>query len=68
MRETLGAIERRLDSTVFVRVHRSHLVNVTRMKHVRSLFHGEYELTLADGSRINTGRTYTHAVQRLMRG
>ena len=66
MRETLGAIERKLDSTLFVRVHRSHLVNATRVRQLRYLFHGEYELTLTDGSRIGTGRTYSHAVQRLL--
>ena len=68
IRETLGSLERKLDPKTFARVHRSYIVNVTRVKQLHPLFHGEYELVLQDGTRIGTGRTYTHVVQRLVRG
>jgi len=68
IRETLGSLERKLDPRAFARVHRSYLVNLSRVKHLHPLFHGEYELVLTDGTRISTGRTYTHVVQRLARG
>ena len=68
IRETLGAVERRLDPTVFARVHRSYVVNLSRVTQLHPLFHGEYELVLSDGTRISTGRSYTHVVQRLLKG
>ena len=67
MRETLSAIERRLDPTRFVRVHRSFLVNVSRIARLNPLFHGEYQLVLADGTRIASGRTYSHVIRKLIR-
>lgn len=68
IRETLGSLERKLDPRTFARVHRSHVVNLTRVKQLHPLFHGEYELVLHDGTRISSGRTYNHVVQRLTRG
>mgnify|MGYP001089497011 CR=1 FL=1 len=55
IRETLGSLERKLDPKTFARVHRSYIVNVTRVKQLHPLFHGEYELVLQDGTRIGTG-------------
>jgi two-component system LytT family response regulator len=68
IRETLGSLERKLDPKTFARVHRSHIVNLSRVTQLHPRLHGEYELVLADGTRIGTGRTYTHVVQRLTRG
>ena len=68
IRETLVSLERRLDPQIFGRVHRSYIVNLSRVKQMEPLFHGEYELVLADGTRIPTGRSYTAIVQRLAHG
>ena len=40
LRETLSAIERRLDSSRFVRIHRSTIANVDRIRELRPAFHG----------------------------
>ena len=66
-RDTLTATERRLDPRVFVRVHRSIVVNARRVVEIQPMFHGEYVLLLRDGSKIFTGRTYRDQVARLMR-
>jgi two-component system LytT family response regulator len=66
-RDTLSATERRLDPQVFVRVHRSVVVNARRVVEIQPMFHGEYVLLLRDGSKIFTGRTYRDEVARLMR-
>lgn len=42
-------------------------MNLTRVKPLHPLVHGEYGLVLHDGTRIGTGRTSNHAVQRLAR-
>ena len=63
VRGTLAALEERLDPARFLRVHRSLVVNLRRVVEVESLFGGEYELFLQDGTRLTSGRTYRARVQ-----
>jgi two-component system LytT family response regulator len=64
--ETLTSLERRLDPRRFVRVHRSRIVNATRVVAVHVLMGGAYELELRDGTRLTSGRQYREAVQSLI--
>jgi two-component system LytT family response regulator len=66
LRETMSNLEKRLDPEQFIRVHRSRIVNTQRVKELRPLFRGEYDITLKDGTRLETGRGYRDRVQRLM--
>jgi two-component system LytT family response regulator len=65
--ETLTSLERRLDPRRFLRVHRSRMVNRSRVVAVHVLVGGTYELELRDGTRLTSGRQYREAVQRLIR-
>lgn len=67
MRESLHALASRLDPDEFVRVHRSHVVRIDRIRRLEPCGHGEYELTLADGMRLTSSRSYREEVQRLIR-
>jgi two-component system LytT family response regulator len=67
VRESLHALEARLDPAEFVRVHRSHVVRIDRIRRLEPCGHGEYELTLADGTRITSSRRYREQVRRLLR-
>ncbi|HEX8904266.1 MAG TPA: LytTR family DNA-binding domain-containing protein [Longimicrobiaceae bacterium] len=62
-RETLAAFEARLPPGRFVRVHRSLVVNLDRVRQVEPWFHGDYLLVMADGSKIVTGATYRDRVR-----
>ncbi|CAN5743148.1 LytTR family DNA-binding domain-containing protein [soil metagenome] len=66
VRDTLTALEGRLDPARFVRVHRSLIVNLGRIQEVESLFAGEYILFLRDGKRLTTGRTYRASIQEAL--
>ena len=65
LRETMSSIEKRLDPALFLRVHRSTIVNVRRIKELHPLFRGEYEIILQDGTRLATGRGYRDKLQEL---
>jgi two-component system, LytTR family, response regulator len=65
--ETLTSLERRLDPKRFLRIHRSRMVNRSRVVAVHVLLGGTYELELRDGTRLASGRNYRDAVQRLIR-
>ena len=67
LREPLAAIERRLDPSVFVRIHRSTIVNVDAIKELHSALHGESTLVLASGRRVRSSRTYAAALARRLR-
>lgn len=65
-RRTMEQVLERLPPGRFVRVHRSAIVNLGRVKQVHPWFHGNYLLVLADGSRVATGRTYREQFLELM--
>jgi two-component system LytT family response regulator len=53
IRSTMTHMEERLASEGFVRIHRSRLVNLDRIKELRPLFQGESVVVLKNGARLN---------------
>ena len=66
-RESLAALEKRLDGRRFVRVHRGHLVNVDRIREIQPWDHGDYRIVLQDGTCVNLSRRYRERLQDLLR-
>lgn len=67
VREALNVLASRLDPAEFVRVHRSHVVRIDRIRRLEPCGHGEYELALVDGTRLTSSRSYRDEVRRLLR-
>ena len=65
---TLKDLERRLDPERFVRIHKSAIVAVDRIKKIAKWFHGEQVVILDDrsGTRLKVGRTYAEAFRQRM--
>ncbi|MEO7457186.1 MAG: LytTR family DNA-binding domain-containing protein [Gemmatimonadaceae bacterium] len=63
MRETLQAIESTLDPGLFARVHRSMIVNMTRVREVQPWFGGDAILVMRDGQKVRLSRTYRERVK-----
>jgi two-component system, LytTR family, response regulator len=68
MRGTIREIAARLHPDRFVRVHRSTIVNLDRVKELIPTFHGEYEIVLRDGTRVTSSRGYSDRLQVIVRG
>jgi len=66
VRVSLGALERLLDPTTFVRVHRSAIINVDRLKEIESDSSGDGVIVLADGTKVRLARSRRAAVDRLL--
>lgn len=64
---TMSALERALDPARFARVHRSLIVQLARVSELRPISHGEYQLVMASGACLRTGRTYHERVKALLR-
>lgn len=62
VREKIGDLERRLDPTLFLRIHRSTIVALSRIRELQPLFSGEYAVILHDGQRLNLSRTHRDRV------
>jgi two-component system LytT family response regulator len=66
VRQTLAAIESQLDPKQFLRVHRSAMVNMDRIKELQPLFNGEHSLILDDGTRLTLSRKYKDKLFELL--
>lgn len=62
----MNTLEKSLDPEIFLRVHRSIIVNVRRIKELQPGLHGEYVITLESGVRLRSGRTYQEKLRNLM--
>ena len=62
----MNTLEKSLDPDTFLRIHRSLIVNLRRVKQIQPVSHGEYMLLLHDGVRLQSGRTYHERVKALM--
>jgi two-component system, LytTR family, response regulator len=67
VREPLADLEARLGPARFVRIHRSALVNVDRVRTVERLGRGELAVVLADGTRMRVSRGRRGELERVVR-
>ena len=66
IRETMNGIESKLDPAKFLRIHRSTVVNIDRIKELQPLFHGEYAVILRNGTKLTLSRSYRDRLDQLM--
>jgi len=66
LRETMAALEARLDPKRFVRIHRSTIVNVERIRELQPYFHGDYVVLLRDDTQLTLSRTYRQKLHELV--
>ena len=65
-RESMKNMETRLDGDQFVRIHRSAIVNLDRIRELQPWFHGEYVVILQDGTRLMASRVFSDRLGRLI--
>ncbi|MDQ3805425.1 MAG: LytTR family transcriptional regulator, partial [Acidobacteriota bacterium] len=67
LRETMHELEARLDPQKFLRIHRSTIVNVDRIKELHQLFNGDYAVVLHDGTELKLSRSRREHLQTLLK-
>ena len=65
-RDTMKALETRLDPRRFVRIHRSAIVNIDRIAQIEPYVHGEYVVTMRDGTRLTSSRAHSAGLRALL--
>ncbi len=67
MRETMARLEARLDPKRFIRIHRSTIVNIDRLRKLSPSFAGEYAVILHDGTKLKLSRGYHERIAMLLK-
>lgn len=67
LRETMNAIESRLDPEKFFRIHRCRIVNMERIQELQPWLNGEYAVLLRTGTRLTLSRGYREKLQERLK-
>jgi two-component system LytT family response regulator len=65
IRKTMRETEKQLDPEKFIRIHRSTIVNIEKIKYAKRWFNGEYQITLLNGTVLTSSRGYSDRIQCL---
>lgn len=63
LRQTMNGLEQKLDPTQFVRIHRTTIVNVKRIRDTRSTSHGDHLVVLHDDTQLLLSRVYRERLE-----
>lgn len=66
VRETMNWCEQQLPAKRFLRISRSVIVNVDRVREVQPLFYGDHAVLLRDGTRLTLSRTHRDRLSALL--
>ena len=61
-------LEAQLDPKKFVRIHRSIIVNLDRIKEMHPHFNGDYIVVLKDGSQLKLSRSRREHLEGRLKG
>lgn len=67
LHETTSAIASRLDPKKFLRIHRSAIVNIERIKELHPWFNGDYAVVLRDGTQLTLSSSYRDRLKEFRR-
>jgi two-component system LytT family response regulator len=67
LRETMNELEAKLDPEKFLRIHRSSIVNLDRIKEMHAHFNGDYVVILHDGTELKLSRSRREQLQTLLK-
>ncbi len=66
VRKSMGEMLAMLDGRSFLRIHRSTIVSIDRVRELQPYFHGEYVVVLRDGAKLKLSRGYRDSLARLL--
>jgi two-component system, LytTR family, response regulator len=66
LRETMSWLQAQLPPGKFLRINRSAIVNLDRIKELQSLFYGDFAVILRDGTRLTMSRNYRNQLEALL--
>ena len=65
LREGMASLETKLDRHQFLRIHRSTVVNLDRIRELHAMSHGDYAVILHDDTQLSLSRRYRSRFEML---
>jgi two-component system LytT family response regulator len=66
LRESMSSLESRLDPSKFIRVSRSAIVNLDRVREVQPFSRGSYVIILDDGARVRLSHSRKENLEQVL--
>jgi two-component system LytT family response regulator len=66
IRETMNGLEQQLNPQKFIRIHRSTIVNIEKIKELEPYFNGEYKLVLNNNMQLILSRNYRENFTKIL--
>ncbi len=66
LRETINGLTAKLNPDKFLRIHRSIIINLERVKELQPWFHGDYVVIMQDGAQLTSSRNYRGQLRKLL--
>lgn len=66
--ETLKSLETQLDNKLFIRIHKSFIVNLSKITSIQSRQNGDYDITLSDNTILRVSRNYAKSFKSRFSG
>ena len=66
VRETMKDLESQIDPARFVRIHRSTIISVDRIKELQPYFKGDYVVVLRDGTNLKLSRRFKSDLEKVL--
>ncbi|MEG8946175.1 LytR/AlgR family response regulator transcription factor [Rosettibacter firmus] len=63
--DSLSALEKKLNPDMFIRIHRSSIVNIEQVEKLKPNEHGDFEVFLKNGTKLKLSRTYKENFQKI---
>ncbi|MDQ3799924.1 MAG: response regulator [Acidobacteriota bacterium] len=67
LRETMDGIESKLNPNEFLRIRRSTIVRIEKIKELHPLFNGEFAVILRDGTELSSSRRYRKNLETILK-
>ncbi|MBK8052809.1 MAG: LytTR family transcriptional regulator [Saprospiraceae bacterium] len=64
---SLKELQQQLDPNIFIRVHKSAIINLQRVKSYTSRMNGDYDITMDNGIQVRMSRNYTQDFKKLVK-
>ncbi len=65
IRETMNGLEQQLNPQKFIRIHRSTIINIEKIKELEPFFNGEYKVLLSNNAQVILSRNYRESFTKL---
>jgi two-component system LytT family response regulator len=66
IRQTMRTLEEQLDPHRFIRIHRTAIVNVEKIRELQQWFQRDYRVILQDGTKLPLGRSYRNHLRSVL--